>query len=544
MPTNRPKDRTESYLIAPESRIQEFPVVIPAPNVAGGMNTFLDSSNLDPSQYTSLQNVFIRTGRLSRRYGTSAITPTKPNSNQVMKFYGTQNYAGNILQFRFDSTTIYSRATLAWTQLTSSGGAPAPSGGLYDRWRVCTIDDRIFATNNGVNPLLELVIATDNYQPVGDAPSFKYIATVANRVIGANLTKPYGGGNPNPNWLGWSGDTNFTEWNTTVDVSAGFDILLDAIPARSDFITGLLGYESTLLVMRSESIVLGTLLQSATNPFYFYIAVPNIGCDSPDTLASTSYGCIWYDNKTRMVYEYMIGQQQPQPIGLPVAESIANQVVDNTKIFGSWDSLRQEYQLCITLGNSTNIWTYSKRTNTWWFDVIPLVSSVDSVQFSSSAVTINDLVGTIGAQVGTIGGFSSGINNQSRFYGLSSGDILMSDQSQTKDNNQVYSTIISSKNFENIEIDVYWKRIRFEFNVAVATNMGISFSKDNGNTWTLYKSVNLSPGNTRQIIICNKNVKSRQIMWQIVSNSGQWDLVRYEVFGTQGAPSRGLSTQT
>lgn len=542
MPINRPKARTESYLEVPEPRAQEQPIVVSGPNVAGGMNTFLDSSNLDESMFTSLQNVNIRTGRLSRRYGSSLLTPTKPNSNTVLNIWASSLYNLNVVQYRFTKTDIYARSTLTWDQIVPHAGAPVPIGGSYDRWRTVTIDDKIYTTNNGINPLYTIDPVNDYLLSTGDAPSFKYIATMANRVIGAYLTKPYGGGAVNPNWLGWSGDTNFTEWDPTVDVSAGFVILLDTIVSHEDFITGLLGFESKLLVMREESIVIGTILQSATNPFYFYIAVPNIGCSAPDTLVSTANGCIWYDHKTRMVYDYLITGSEPSKIGLPVAETIANSIVDPTQIFGSWDSLREEYQLCVPIGGLTKIWTYSRRTQTWWFNVISNVTAITSAQYVASAVTIGSLAGTIGDQVGTIGDFGSGVLGTSRMYGLSNGDILNSDTAQTQDAGQAYTTVIQSKNFENTQINAYWKQLRLEFNVAVVSTIAIYFSKDNGATWTLYKSVTLQPGNVRYIITCNKNVLSRQIMFQIQSNSGQWDLLRYEYSATPGAISRGSST--
>lgn len=544
MPINRPKAETESRLVSPEGRVQEYPISFLGSNVAGGMNTFLDSANLDPSMFSSLQNVFIRTGRLSRRTGSNILTPAKPDSDAVMRFYSTKLYNGDNVQLRFTDANIYSRSTLAWTIFTTTGGAPSPIGTTSDAWRIGTIDNRIFVTNNGVNPLYELDPINNLIMEAGDAPSFKYIATIANRVIGANLTAPFGGIGQNPNLVCWSGDTNFTEWDVTVDVSAGFDPLLDTIQSHSDFITGLLGFETVLLVMRQESIVLGSLLQSATNPFYFYIAVPNIGCDSPNTLVNISNGCIWYDHKSRMVYRYLIGAQAPEPIGLPVAETIANMIQDPTVVFSSWDQLRQEFQLCIPLDGLTTIWTFNQRTNAWWFDVIPNVTSIESEQYATAAVTIGDLVGTIGSQVGTIGQFSSGFDAQSRFYGLNNGDILLADPSQSLDGGQTYTTVIQSKDFENNEIDAYWKRLKLQLIVSVTTNLGIYYSKDNGNTWTLFKQVTLNPSKNRQLIACNKNIKSRQFMWQVISNSGQFDIVKYEVFGTQGAPARGSSTQT
>ena len=540
----RANSRPQSLPVGPQPQQQEYPepqkLFDDNMSVVGGMDTFHNPNTIDASHWVSLLNVTNRNSKLSRRAGGAVITPVKPDSNKVLQFYTTTLWNTDAIQLRFTRSAIYARSGGAWTLFTGE----SLNGSDTDRFRLINAVDRVFVTNNGVDPIRELDVVNNVILALGNAPRFKYICFVADRIVGAYLKGTDITGD-NPTLVGWSGDINFSEWDPTVDFSAGDDPLYESQSPYSEFLTGIFGFESVVLVMRQRSIVLGTLQPSATDPFYFYTAVPGFGSDSPDTIQQIPGGVIFYDFRTRMVYSYMVGQTLPELIGLPISETLTNQIIDNTLLFSSFDPINLEYQLCIPVASSltTRIWTYNLKTQAWSFDEVNNVSSIDNVEFSQATGTIGDLVGTIGNLLGEIVDLSPSVNVSTRFYSLSTGDIEQYDPTLDVDDSGSYTTTIQSKIFELPMLDASFQRVRLEVVVRKATTLILSYSKDNGVTWSVYKSVDLAPivsgnNNNRQLVIASKHIRSRQLQFKIDSSNGLWDIVGYEVHYLPDSPSR------
>jgi hypothetical protein len=232
-------------------------------------------------------------------------------------------------------------------------------------------------------------------------------------------------------------------------------------------------------------------------------------------------------------------------IGLPIAETLTNQITDPSLLTSSFDPINLEYQLCISVAssNTTRIWTYNLKTKAWSFDEKNNVSSIDNVEFSQSTGAIGDLVGTIGNLLGTIASLSPSVNTSTRFYSFINGDIEQYDALNDVDEDGIYTTTIESKVFELPLDDASFQRVRIEIIVRKATTITLSYSKDNGVSWSLYKSISLTPQNNvnennRQLVIASKHIRSRQLKFKIESVSGLWDIVGYEVHYLADSPSR------
>lgn len=544
-PKNRPKALTIGRQPAQQEQM-ESQKLFDGSSVVGGMNTFQDPVNIDPSQWVSLLNVTNRNSKLSRRAGGSLIGPAKPDSNEVLSFYTTTLWNGDAVQLRFTPSTLNSRSGSVWNLF----GGESMTGGDKDRIRIINFIDRIFFSNNGVDPIREVNLSAQTIDVLGNAPRFKYICAIADRIVGAYLI----GDDPstdNPTLVGWSGDINLSEWDPNTDFSAGSNPLYESQSQYSEFITGIFGFETVLLVMRQRSIVMGTLQASATDPFYFFTAVPGVGSDSPDTIQQIPGGLIWYDYRTRMVYQYAVAQSSygvangVNLIGLPISETLTNQITDNTTLFSSFDPINLEYQLCIPVASSniTRIWTYNLKMKAWSFDEVANVSSIDNVEFSQANGTIGDLVGTIGDLIGTIEDLSPNLNKSTRFYSLVSGDIEQYDATVDQDNDLDYTTTIESKVYELPVLDASFQRIRLEIIVRSTSILTLSYSKDNGVTWSVYKTITLNPivgglNNQRQLVIASKHIRSRQLKFKIDCSEGLWDIVGYEVHYLADSPSR------
>lgn len=491
----------------------------------GGMVTQVDPVDLQPNQLSLAVNVTCRYDVVGRRYGSTAIAPTKPNSNKLLQFVSYKNFSGNVTLYRFDKNSVFARSGGSWTPITGA----ALSGTDNNAITFLGINNRAFFSNQ-VNVLQEINVGANTYAAAGNSRAYKYYCSFANRIVGANLVS----GSPSPIEVGWCGDVNFTEWNPLVDPSAGSTPLIDNPKEFSDDITGIFGFANQMLVMRERSIWLASKQPSATDPFYFETAVPEVGSDSPNSITQIPSGVAWYDRRLNNVFAYTIGSPAPVPIGDAVRKTIGTQVVDKTKLFSGWDSVNSEYILGIPIDSSTivRLWRYNFQTQAWIYDEIGYISRVFALDFSEATGSIDELIGTIDSLVGFIDDLSPSVNVPALFYGTTTGDILQLNNAVTSDNLVEPTAEIRSKLFKLNPNDINIAQLHIEYIPQLGGSFTLQYSKDGGTTWSTYKAVSftINDRGKRLTIVCNKNIRSRTFMWRITGTSGTYDIVEYAVY--------------
>jgi len=495
----------------------------------GGMNTFDDPNDLEDNQFVALQNATVKNKKLSRRVGDSAITPAKPNSLAVKKVYSVKSFDGTLSQFRMTNTTMHKRGVSSWTAITSVGTAAytvAPNN-------VVSTDNRHFFSTNGNIVISEINPATNQYDDLGNASKYKYLTAFGDRLVGA-----YDLSIPSPTTVYWSGNLNFDEWDNSVDPSAGYKPLEESQSDYSDFITGIFGFANQMLVLRERSIWLATKTGSASDPFYFYTATPSIGCDTPSSVQKIPNGVVFYDRRTNCVYVYIIGSPEPVKIGQPVEDSIYSSISDTSAVFSSYDPTEFEYRLCSPLigTNLTRCWTYSFKSQVWWYEDRENVTCSDSADFNIVSTTIADLAGNIEDLVGTIANLGgSAIPTSELYFGKSDGDILAVDE----EIDTGYTTLIQSKVWSAPENnDFFIHRLTFTYEVTSAGEFSIYYSKnpninsysDNDPAFTLYKTVTVNQvdANQRVTVNCVKSLRCTQFAWKIQSTDGIFSLIDFK----------------
>lgn len=493
--------------------------------VNGGMVTQIDQVDIQDNQVTLAANATVRYDVTSRRAGSTPLIPGPPDAKPVLALVAFKMFTGGILFIRFTRDSIYFHG-VAWAPATGAALLGTDDSDI----QFLSVNDRAFFSNQ-IDALQELNVTTATYAIAGNAPKFKYYCTFAGRIVGANL----GGSSPNPILIGWCGDNNFTEWNNLVDISAGSTPLIDSPQDFSDFITGLLGFANNLLVMRERSVWLAVRQASATVPYYFYNAVPGIGCDTPKSIVQIPNGAAWFDRRLGNVYSYQIGvDPMPVPIGAPVRKSIIAEIADPDDVFSGYDAINNEY----ILGINNKIWKYNFSTKAWCYDVIANTVSVCSLDYQSNTGSIADLVGVIADLVGMIADLSPGSEIPTLFYGKSDGNIIAIDDDVTTDSGVAFETDIKSKIFKVSPVDTYVAQLHIEYMPQVAGSFTIAYSKDGGITFHDYKTVTFLSGDVgkRLTSVCNKNIRSRSFMWRVHSSSGRFDIVEYSayVFPTAG----------
>lgn len=499
-------------------------------HINGGMVSTVDPQNLQNSQFALVKNMVVRFDHTSRRNGTKLFTPAKPNSNKILGWFLYQKSDGSEKLLRFTKNTIHAAGSVSWAALT--GGALA--GTDFDRWRTTILEDRMFATNNGVDVIQEINILANTYAALGNAPKYKYIAGFGDRVVGLSLA----GGVPVANQLGWSGNRNYAEWNPLVDQSAGSKVLTTSASDVSDFGRGIFSFGTVLVIIRDRSIWEATLQPIAQNPFNTYQRIPNIGSDSPDSIAKTALGVAFLDTRTRSVYVYGL-DGSVNVISDPIKNDLMGNISDPTLVFGSYDQATNEYSVCVPDASTlVREWIFNFDSKEWTYNELDSISYLTNLDYAGGGITIDELVGTIDQLLGTIDSLAPG-KAVTKFYGRTDGEFLVEDTLLDKDNAVAFTSELRSKDFTLPSQKRNVNRLHLEFVPRLVGNITISYSVNGGKTWIVFKTLTyiLADLNTYKEIVCKKQVNCRRFMFKIESTAGMFELVKYAIYGSEAGES-------
>lgn len=497
-----------------------------------GMITMIDSADLPPAALQLAKNTHVRFDKTSRRFGSVLLTPVKPDSEPVLKLAFIKRNNGDAYTIRMTPTTIHTLGAGVWNAFAG----PALGGGVNDRFQTAVVLDDFIFSNNGVNVLQRLNFGSSTYANLGNAPSYRYVVGFNNRAVGAALR------DINEVQVGWSADGDIDEWDNAVDNTAGNSPIMESPSDLSDFITGLFASANVGILLRERSIWNIIKQPAPTNPFYFQTAVPNIGCDCPFSACRIDGGIAWLDRRTRTVYAYSPGGQ-PEPIGRPIEKTILDGVSDVRSVFSGYDSLNNEYHICIPQvgSNFVLVWTYNLRNKAWTRNDYYALTSVDNTDLAVAGTQIDQLGDVpIDSLTGTIDDLSpTSTITPTLSLGRDDGTIAIVDENVDVDaphtdypNGYNYETIIRSKTFFMPRLDMYVSSLVIEYEMKRAGSFLIQFSKNGGATddsWVTAKTVTPTKLGEPQILRFKRSIRARRFAWQIVSSSGAFDILNYEV---------------
>ena len=496
--------------------------------VNGGMNTTNDSADIENKYLVDAKAVRVYFDKTSRRWGVVPYGTTKPNSSSVIHFYAVKQVDGSYVLLRFTPTTIHKNPS-SWTAITGTLNAGS-------RYNITTAFGRVVFTN-GVDDVQ--LISTDftTFAQLGNAPSYKYCTAFADRIVAANLTDS---GSENPIQLGWSANGDITEWDPVTDISAGFTDLKETPGDLSDFITGVFGFSSVLLITREQSLWVATKQAVASEPFIPRAAIPKIGFGCPYATAVIPGGVIGADHRTRKVYAYTLGDM-PVAISDRVERDIFRAITDPEEVFGSYNHALQRYTLGIPLAASgiTRLWTFDMRTQSWVYDERAGIASVNDIEGIGDELYIDELVGMIDDLVGNIDDLkaSTGIAT-TRIFGYTDGSLRQEDPDATDDDGTAFTSVLTSKTWTLPETDEHISKVRFEVFCRKQSTFELYISKDDGLNWTLKRVDTVTTINEPVVIIWTGNFRCRRFTFKIENSDGDWDLISYEVRVYQAGDSR------
>ncbi len=489
--------------------------------VNGGLVTQVDSADIQNNEFAQMKNMYSRDDKIGRRYGTSIYSPAKPNANAILLIDTIKEYTGTVKIMRFSTSTVHKMdfGGAVWTAITG----PAFTADDTYRIKMVRLANRTFFTDGKTN-IKEINLTANTYANAGNAPKAAFIAGFFNRLVAANYTAV---GAENPVQIGWSGDTNFSEWDPLVDYSSGFTYLAESPSDYSDFIVGLVPLANSMIILKEKSVWLATKQPSASNPFNFFTVVPGVGCDCPQSIQKITNGCVWYDSRIGTVFLYTVGMTEPENIGFKIARTFLTDILDPNHCTSAYDPTNDEYSLVLApygapswpCAGTAKIWRYNFRNKSWSYDELADVTSIDYIE---------------------------SVNVRKRIYGKYQGDLLVDDYTLylpatlDSDNTLAYTSTLVSKTFELPKEDEYIQKLRIEYIPRLAGAFTISYSKDNGATWIVYKTVTFVAGDVglRKLAIFNKNLKARQYTWKLSGTTGLYDIIQFAITTFSGAPSK------
>lgn len=546
MPTNRPI----GYQDIPRfvGSTDEEVYYISSDDFLAGMITDADPQNIPANAQQFIKNGAFARNLLFRRNGLSLYSLTKPNSNRVMAVFAFNETTTGINLLRFTTTGIHKATSTGWTAFTG----PALVGSSTDYFDFTVADNRGFFANNGANVIMEILPGTSAWAALGNAPKFKYITSYSNRIVGANLMA----GTNIPYQVGWSGDLNYPEWNPLTDISAGNTPLVDTPADLSDDITGLFNLGTYMCIPRSRTIWLTSKQPSATNPFYFYPAVPKIGADCPRTIKLATSGLFFYSFGKSEVYYYTpgtYGKDQPKEIGTPIRRYLKSLIDDPANVFATFNSDSGVYTILINSNTDSSCkgFSFNQATNNWVYEEYNNVSCFSDLDYATSTTTINGLLGITNNLFGSINSLGGLVAQSNRFVGFANGDLSIQNSYSgfdtelpnivLTDNGASFTSYHDSKIIEVPLINEYITKCKVAFKPFTTGLVSLYYSKDDGNTFIKYKDITVSSTMVKknQIIVGNKFLNTRRFMWRFQSSNCMYSINRFDLEVTRQQNNQG-----
>lgn len=497
-----------------------------------GMIVNLDSADIPPGACQLIKNGAVRYDKTSRRFGCTLLTPTKPDSLPVLALTFIRKKIGTPFTVRFTRSSVFSRGGLSWTPIVG-----ILNGTDSDRIQAVNVLDELIFSNNGADEIQKIDFGAETFGDLGNAPKYRFVTGFYNRAVGAALR------DVNEVQVGWSGDANITEWDPSIDETAGFSPILESPSDLSDFITGIYAFTNNMILLREQSIWVVTKQPIPTNPFNFYAAFPGIGCDSPNSVGVIPNGLAWLDTRSKTIWAYSPGSA-PERIGFNIERDLLKGIDDPGNCFGSYSSINNEYTICLPVAATSVVreWTYNFNTKSWCYGERNLTSCIEDLDLGTGGITIDELIGTIDNLIGTIDDLSpSNINVNTRIFGRQDGEIMYEDQVAETDAGTVFETVIDSKSFSMPTQEQNVSEFKLELFINVGGQIKIYFSKNGGATDDSYKLIRtIAKGSLEQgkpqIITIKRPQKCRKFAWRLVSSEGQFDVINYELI-TSGSNS-------
>lgn len=335
-----------------------------------GWDNSAPSLLLEPSSFKQITNWLINKGRLYP-FPKLLNFPQLPGNNPTVLGMRTfQDALGNFhTVFLNSNQPFYLNPDGTYNPLLD------PSGNLFNPTSSIFFSTEIFLNNllfaNGGAPL-SYVQGDQNFFTAGNVPgTCFFLGKLASHLMMINTIEPTIStlGSMNfTNRVRWSASGDFTQWDETVDLTAGAVDISDV----EDQLTGWATIGQTGFAFRNNGITTFSPTGVGTSPFdieNFSIGPQGVGCSVPYTLAVYGFMCAF----VALDDIYVFDGSTPQRIGGKAKKSIFRDIYASTApvsafmlgtLLGGTDFL--SYWLCCPqAGGVTSVWIYHFDSQSW-----------------------------------------------------------------------------------------------------------------------------------------------------------------------------------
>lgn len=405
-----------------------------------GMVTSVPVDKIPAGSWYRLRNARTRSGWMGRRPGTREIG-VKPDSQPIIRLVTFVNEAGDVSVVRLTPTSAYvSPGGGLWNPVSSD------LNGAQTRPDVARMFDWLFFAN-GEEPIRVYRPDVGTLGQIAGAPRALTIANFADRIVAANLNLPVGGIRPSS--IAWSENSDPFDWT---GLGSGMEDLVQGQDGYGDPIQRLLIMGDELIILRKRSIWHAHRQPFAQAPMAFQRVISGVGTDLPHSAVEVEGAIIFADQRTKSVYVYQLGQR-PQKISHVIDQDLFRDMSHLQWARASYDPYEKEYHLGICTSPATpwitKTWVYSLQTGAWSYDDSPIVSEIGMVSAPTDITTIDELIGTINEQTGTIDELSegSGMLRPTLYKGTPTGEFLEQDYPTEQDWDGDFEWEAVSQNF-------------------------------------------------------------------------------------------------
>lgn len=559
----RPTARSVFERQPPAEKDTSFPVrsmevgVVGVEGVGGGMVTAIAKSQIPNNSFNLVRNGRTREHWVGRRPGLKIFTnPPAGLSDTIIGLITFFSISGGFKLLLVSESAAWLATstgdvdagdTTQWQQLTDDGGDPTPDFLSNAATRITAAQwlDWIFLAN-GVTSIHYVDVSTSKILPIDEAPRARFLTTYAERVVVANLRAKIGG--VQPSGIAWSANGDPFEWDILdeddIPTGAGEEQLIQSPSDANDAITGIFGLEREMVILRERSIWHASRQPFAVAPFRFTPIIAGLGCDLPYTAKRVEGGIIYADYRTKGVYFYTPGTR-PVRISRTIDDELFIDLQNLRWAESAFDAHEQEYHLGLAIDSSsqwiTKRWVFSMRNQSWVRDDGLFITTMNSLVDFSDLLVIDDLIGTIDAQVGVIDDLSGvGILPKPGIIMSTIGDeiITFNEDTDTDIDGNAFQLELISQNLGHPFRQRIMQDLVLRYEASRPGHATLQNSKD-GVNWYNTKSFDvISSPEERAIGLAHAPLEGRGLYWRLVCESSDIKLNAYSMRYTEKSMQR------
>lgn len=386
---------------------------------------------------------------------------------------------------------------------------------------------------DGSTGLYSITLADGTFELIETAPIGLHLTTFAGRTI---LSYILG----HPTRIQWSTRNSNEDWSGE---GSGYDDMLSSPGGLIDIQHGIVPLNDIeALVFRTGSVWIMSQTGNANAPFNFFQRFTQ-GTDAPGSIAKLPNQRVIMLGRDDV---YMVTASEMRPLGLPVRSQLIGGNFLPAKAIGCYDPKLMEYRLRVpsaTDSGSSTLWRWHEITGAWSRDIYPSTIRRIGLGDTLAVDAIEDLVGTIEAQVGTIE--QLGVSGRRQGLIMVIGDNISAYEDDVNDDIEddgtttPFELMITSSLVQpgGPLIRATLVTLQIEYTATQAGTGTIEESTDGGVTWSAYGTMTFEATTVPLLAIVRRTIDKARYQFRLrATDMFGLEVIAATAYGQPGAP--------